>query len=975
MGNRQELSVFKQECTHINQLARQVLHSLRRIWLRLEGDGAAGCTLVTPPPAPGDGRIEGALRCLTPAAAQEEDALRAFADAAGRLRARFAALPLLLEDGGIAGTVCFERDEGEWTAEEQETLHKLMPLYACAVRSEKLGQDFSLQAWVFNQVVDSMYAYIYVTDVDTDEILYMNRAMKEGLGLDAPEGAVCWKVLQTGMHGRCAFCPVPLLQDKNGPAPSCIWEEHNTRTGRIYENYDSLMRWVDGRTVHFQHSVDVTETRRLYREATTDDLTGAFSRRAGKQKLAALLAGCGGVSICMLDINDLKQVNDTLGHAAGDRLLVQAAQAVQAQLTGGDFLMRLGGDEFVAVLPGVAEDEAQRRICAALRQLQEAEGAQPQAGFCYGIAQFDGAVPLGEALALVDERMYTQKRALHIRRAAERLQREGTHSAPAFSYDCTRLYDALVQSTDDYIYVCDMKTGVFRYPPAMVAEFGLPGEVVENAAAVWGAKVHPLDKQAFLESNQEITDGRTDAHCVEYRAQNRRGEWVWMRCRGHLERDGDGQPTLFAGIITNLGKKNRIDQLTGLFNKFEFQNAIDELSTGAAGPYMVIQLGIDNLRRINALYDRRFGDEVIRIAAQKLQSLLPPDAWAYRLDGDEFGVLLRNGSKDAAGQLFARIRQAFAHQQSYDGKRFFCTLSGGCALYPQDGRSYLELSKSAGYALEYAKQRGKNRMEYYAPQIVAHRERSLELTELLRDSVEHGFRGFEMYYQPVFSGTRALEGAEALARWRCDKYGAVGPAEFIPLLEQSGLIQPVGRWAFAQAVTAQARWGRRLPRFKMGVNLSYLQLEDDEFFPFMWETIQKAGADPKQTILELTESYLAANMERVADRLRQVRRHGVRVAMDDFGTGYSSLGVLKQAPIDIAKIDRTFVNGIQESAFDNAFLRMVVELCRVRGISTCLEGMETEGQWRAAEPMHLDYVQGFLLGRPVPAGQFETQFL
>lgn len=170
-----------------------------------------------------------------------------------------------------------------------------------------------------------------------------------------------------------------------------------------------------------------------------------------------------------------------------------------------------------------------------------------------------------------------------------------------------------------------MKTGVFRYPPAMVAEFGLPGEVIPNAAAVWGAKVHPHDKRIFLESNQEITDGRTDVHCVEYRAQNVRGEWVWLRCRGHLERDENGAPALFAGFITNLGKKNRIDPLTGLFNKFELEDDVQRaLDAADPHPLIFMMLGIDGLKRINSLYDRVFGDEVIRITAQRLQSLLRP---------------------------------------------------------------------------------------------------------------------------------------------------------------------------------------------------------------------------------------------------------------------------------------------------------------------------------------------------------------
>ena len=166
-----------------------------------------------------------------------------------------------------------------------------------------------------------------------------------------------------------------------------------------------------------------------------------------------------------------------------------------------------------------------------------------------------------------------------------------------------------------------------------------------------------------------------------------------------------------------------------------------------------------------------------------------------------------------------------------------------------------------------------------------------------------------------------------------------------------------------------------MPNFDMSVNLSYLQLEDESFVTFMQETVKKTGIDPHHIVLELTESYLAANMTRVAEQLAEIRHCGIRIAMDDFGTGYSSLGVLKQAPIDIAKIDRTFVKGIQSSPFDSAFLKLVVELCSVLGIATCLEGVETEDEFNAVRQMALSYIQGFLLGRPLPADEFELQFM
>ena len=325
--------------------------------------------------------------------------------------------------------------------------------------------------------------------------------------------------------------------------------------------------------------------------------------------------------------------------------------------------------------------------------------------------------------------------------------------------------------------------------------------------------------------------------------------------------------------------------------------------------------------------------------------------------------------------MFRLIRTALGSQQSAGGKKFYCTLSCGCAFAPDDGASYVELERCASYALECAKRRGKNRMELYTPSLVAGSRRAFELTELLRESVEQDFAGFAVWYQPVFTTAGRLAGAEALARWQCAKFGRVGPDEFIPLLEQSGLILPVGHWVLCQALAACARWQKRLPAFQLGVNLSCVQLEDEGFCALAEDALRRFAVPPQSVVLELTESYLAANMAQAEGRLRRLRAGGLRIAMDDFGTGYSSLGMLKTAPVDIAKIDRAFVKGIQSSAFDNTFLRLVVELCSSVGIRTCLEGVESQAELDAVQPMGLDYIQGFLLGRPCPVDKFEAEFL
>ena len=892
--------------------------------------------------------------------------------------------------GRRLGLAFFTKDEAEkdWTDQEREMLGTITPVMGISFANRDREEENRVQELVFNSMLDCMSASVYVTDVKTDRILFMNQSMKKEFGIEKPEGKICWQVLQKGMTGRCEFCPVEELVQSGKENPSCIWEEHSTVTGRIYENYDTLIRWLDGSLVHLQQSVDITASRKLTREARIDELTEFLNRRAGKLALSETLARakmekvC--VSVALYDINVLKEVNDTYGHSEGDRMITLICQAVRRALSLEDFAFRLSGDEFVVVFYGLPKQEGTQRMAEVQEQLRKTRKEKniPYAlSFCYGVVEVLGkeCVTVKEVLTQADEKMYEQKRRFHIELAHEQAQRADRRQKAdkeAFDYDKDRLYHALEQSTDDYIYVCNMKTGTFRYPRAMVEEFGLPGEVVENAAAIWGAKVHEHDKQAFLESNQEITDGRTDIHCVEYRAINKKGEWVWLRCRGHLERDEAGEPTLFAGIISKLGKRNRIDPMTGLYNKYAFEDEVEEcIHSQETRKLGIMVLGMDDFRRVNDLYDRSFGDEVLHATAQKIQALLPNGAVLYRLDGDEFGVLLPNGGRKEMESIYQAVSKRVSHQQELGGNKYYSTLSAGCVRYPEDARTYLDLLKYAGYSLETSKAAGRGRMTFFSEEILSHKEKALEFIELLRESMENRFAGFRLHYQPQVSARdgRVL-GAEALVRWQCEKYGRVRPAVFIPLLEQSGLILPVGRWILREAVRRCKEWTRMDPDFVMSVNLSYVQIAEDDFLPFLKSALKEAQLAPKNLVVELTETYLARESGTLKKLFDQVRALGVRIAIDDFGTGYSSLEILKNSPADIVKIDKTFIRDIRTSRFDATFIRFVVELCHDVGIRVCLEGVETPEEYQIVGQMGLDTIQGYLFGKPEPEEVFEKKF-
>lgn len=731
-------------------------------------------------------------------------------------------------------------------------------------------------------VLDQMDTNFYITDVETDEILYMNKTMKETFGLARPEGCICWQVLQKDMKERCPYCKIRQLEQMEDNR-ICIWRETNSVTGRKYRNYDSLIQWK-GKVYHIQNSVDMTEFDQISETARTDELTRMLNRRGGGERLRQALEQGGRenqvVTVVLYDINELKAVNDRYGHSEGDRLLQYVAAIAKECLGRLDFMYRLSGDEFVMVFYGrdmKAADDSMKRLLSRAGQERKHLRKEYDVSFSYGIAEvYPGDMgSVEDIISRADEQMYVQKRGYHIERA-----------------------------------------------------------------------------------------------------RNVRGEWIWLRCRGKMLRDKDGQPELFAGMISNLGKKNQIDHMTGLYNKYEFEGNIkkylaDRKCMDSIG---LMVLDMDSFKNINDLYDRSFGDEVLRITAQKVASMLPPNAMLYRLDGDEFGILLLGGDAKEAAHIYGKLQKNFCKQQEYGGKKYFCTLSAGYAAYPGDGSNYLELLKSANYSLEYSKIMGKNRMTVFSRDILADRERRLELLELLRESVERGFVGFTIHYQPqVDTVSGRLCGAEALARWHCTKYGDVSPGEFIPLMEQSGLIIPFGQWILSRGMAQCLEWCRFRPDFQISVNLSYIQLAQGDFISFLRTALEEHSLAPSKIILELTETYLAKAEEDTLRMIAQMKELGVKIAMDDFGVGYSSLFSLKSIPVDVVKIDRGFVKGITSDLFNATFIRSITDLCHDVGRKVCLEGVETEEEYEAVRELGMEYIQGYYFGRPMSARQFEDR--
>lgn len=331
----------------------------------------------------------------------------------------YALFPVACEDR-LAGALLVQKPEqtGAWNEEEIALLELMASTISVTLINRAHYEEYALQGYVFNELMDNTSTNIYVTDVETNKILFMNKAMQKSFGIEKPEGKICWQVLQKGMDGPCPFCPVPALLKVEDEHPSVVWEEENTRTGITYKNYDSFMKWTDGRTVHFQQSVDNTNTRQLEKAAATDELTDLLNRRAGKLAMNRTLSQAKQdktrVIVGMYDVNDLKEVNDTYGHAEGDVLLKTIARSIKECLAPQDYIFRLSGDEFIIVFKDtnlIATKEKVHRARERIQLFKEENQKPYEMDFCCGYEEVEpeDRRTITEILTDVDEKMYEKK--------------------------------------------------------------------------------------------------------------------------------------------------------------------------------------------------------------------------------------------------------------------------------------------------------------------------------------------------------------------------------------------------------------------------------------------------------------------------------------------------------------------------------------------------------------------------------------
>jgi len=413
------------------------------------------------------------------------------------------------------------------------------------------------------------------------------------------------------------------------------------------------------------------------------------------------------------------------------------------------------------------------------------------------------------------------------------------------------------------------------------------------------------------------------------------------------------------------------DTLTGLPNRMLFINRLDlAVSQAHRNREMltVMFLDLDNFKTINDTLGHPVGDQLLQDVSERLESCLRKDDIIARIGGDEFTILsLRSGSISDGSEIAKKIMQALKPPFDLGGHEIHVTTSIGISVYPYNGKDSHTLLKNADAALYRAKELGRNNYQFYDTSMNAKAAEKLALENRVRKAFDNG--EFVIYYQPqVDLISDGIVGMEALLRWNHPDFGTVYPAEFVPVLEEIGLLAEMDEWVLGTACKQNKMWqDMGLPCVRIAVNVSPKQFKRRDMVRIVDQVLAKTGLDPCYLDIEIIESVLIEDVEAIATIFYELREKGVRITIDDFATGYSSLSYLKKFPVDAVKIDQSFINDLIDSPDDMAIARAIITLAHNFGLRAVAEGVETTEQLEFLRTLNCDGAQGYIFSRPLMA--------
>lgn len=545
--------------------------------------------------------------------------------------------------------------------------------------------------------------------------------------------------------------------------------------------------------------------------------------------------------------------------------------------------------------------------------------------------------------------------------------------------DAEHKYRTIFENAVEGIFQIDRDGQYMNINPAMVRIFRAPS--LEQLTACLNDPASPIfvdpegrsECMRLLRNSGEVVNLESQVHGADQ-------QMIWITETVRAVRNLAGEVQFYEGCIEDVSERKQYegqllyqasyDTLTGLSNRCRLQDRL-QLAILSAERYKyqltVAFIDLDQFKFINDSLGHFTGDQLLKTVAQRLQSCLRESDTVARYGGDEFVVVINHSNEAVISLLMSKILASVAEPVVVDGQELQVTCSIGFSVYPIDGLDAQTLLRNADAAMYRAKEQGRNNAQFYTEELNQKIRKRMAMELMLRHALERN--EFLLHYQPqVGLQTGAIVGVEALIRWKPGAQEMISPTDFIPLAEELGLIVPIGEWVLKTACAQMKTWHNAgLPKVSVSVNLSARQFKQPNLVEVIARVLQETGLDARYLELELTESMVMDNVEVVVLTLGKLKAMGIKLSIDDFGTGYSSLSYLKQFPIDILKIDQSFVKDLTNDRNDAAIVRSIIALAHSLKLSVIAEGVETEEQLNYLRAHVCDAVQGYYFSRPVSA--------
>lgn len=530
---------------------------------------------------------------------------------------------------------------------------------------------------------------------------------------------------------------------------------------------------------------------------------------------------------------------------------------------------------------------------------------------------------------------------------------------------------------DDYLYIHDLQRDYYCISPNAAKRFQMTKTEFYQVGEKRAAFVHPQDAELIEQELRQVMSGNKEFHNLQYRWLDKSGKPVWVNCRGRVIKDNFGKPEYIIGCINEIGEKQKADNVSGLLGESSLRTILESVEERRTQGFM-LRIGIDAFKEINEKKGMEYGDMVLQRTAECISSVMSDNQRVYRIVADEFIVVdFSSTDTDDAKVLYRNIKgkvNQFIEENFYE---VFYTISAGILMFRDvKDQSYLNLMKLSEFALNEAKNNGRNKYYVYVLKDYQEFWRKKNIISAMRSAINGEFKGFDAYFQPIISlNERRMLSAETLMRFSSDLTGPVSPVEFIPLLEESGLIIPVGKWILHQAMRACKIIRQTEPQFRISVNLSYVQVLKSDVLKDILAGLSAYGLPPDSIMIELTESGFLEQNRNFIRFCEGLRKYSIPLALDDFGTGYSNFHYLYNLSPNVIKVDRSFTLKALNSDYEYSLLRHMVDMTHSIDLKFCVEGIETEQELQKISQMGPDYIQGYFFGKPCTFHSFFENYV